>query len=310
VNLRDTIGKGQIPKALEDLIAFTEKPENGNFKNHAIILKAKYIRIINSDIKGTWKFEDLNQVENKLLDDILNLIDLIESDKKSERHLQIIEENRKEIADLKKVITKLNIEAGKEMISRLGECWSEIYQFEREFRKVVNEFILHYISQRDDKGKEFSSMLELELNSQASNFFTNMDEKKDNELNSNGNKSLESKENNDSSQTYPPKDIELIKKAFNEEHKVSPKEHEYFNLKFQSLFEKFDYPDLVLEKNRFWLTQKLYTKARKYHDCYLRFLLNFKKLDYKECLTCLINMATEKSSINEYLQGLELSPLG
>lgn len=283
-SIRKRVVKIELQNGLDELLKLGGEIYNGQFLVHIELIYARFNKLKNERLLGLSKFDDLNPQENKLIFDILSILDIIRDEERAYKQLRILSENQNDIADLKSILTQLNFELTKESIHKLGECWSEIYQFEREFKKIANEFILHYLTQREEM-KDFDSIaqLELEINSlfpippQPIKTVEQIEERKD----------------------AQEKVTEVVKEAYSGIHEINPSDYEYFHLKFQKLFEKFEIPDTTLERNKFWLPKELYYFAREYHNCYLRYMFFFKKQELDECLTCLKNMEKEKSRIEE-----------
>ena len=282
LSVKKDVSEFKLKSALKALMELSPEIYDGQFHRQIDLLNARFHQIEKDRFLGISKSEELRPEENKLVWDILSLLDTLKEEKRALEQLEILIANQNAIADLKSILTHLNIEFAKETMHKLGECWSEIYQFEREFKKVNNEFVWHYLNQKTSSYElNPISQLELEINS----LFPIPPIKSEDYI-------KERKE--------AQKDIaNILNEAYSDEHKVSSKEHEYFSLKFQKLFEKFEVPDTTLEKNKFWLPKNLYYYAREYHNCYLRYMFFFKQQDYPESLTCLKNMEDEKGNIEK-----------
>ena len=291
--IEEKVKKYEIESALTDLSELSKTIYGGQFQIEAHLLESRYNRMKKSGRMGVWDFDNLNIEQNRLVLDVLTLLHIIRDEHKAEKQIEILQQNQNEIANLKSILTEINVEVAKETIARLGECWSEIYQFERDFKKINNEFVFHYLNQDTNNAKlDDLSQLELEINS----LFPIPPEP------------IKSKTDISERETCRESINEVLMNAYNNEnHEVSSKEHEYFLLKFQKLFEKFEVPDTTLEKNKFWLPRELYLYAREYHNCYLRFLFYFKREEYGESHKCLINMETEKGHVEDIVLNLGIN---
>ena len=280
--VKNYIGSGDIESAINTLMEIARIPSSGLNLNEVLTISFRYNSLIKEGDSGGLKGEEKRIVQSEIVQSILNKL-------KEINIVVTVEENSKEIKkngeklelinkELSKLNTKLslNLEIAKERISRLGECWTKIYVFEKEFYSVLNEFIQTVV-------KEYTSpSLSEELSDKIKKF--NIDTNTDNYLELNRNAEFRN----------------WFAKIDLPEDKLTN-----FIKKLDKAFVKYKSADLVLEKTRFWLGEEFYDEARKYHNCYPTFLSDFKNKNYLGCTVCGQTLVDSKVSIDSHIKRLQ-----
>ncbi|MEM6767935.1 MAG: hypothetical protein AAF824_22085 [Bacteroidota bacterium] len=298
--VRDKLEMGDVGGALHAIEELTTLSDKDPVQNTSIItLKSRYAQIQQRKISGGLTIEQELNLNSQLTDSILlflttvNLKERVISDqervisdlaetqkavklneetlKGNERKINEIDENLDKLTE--KLTLALNVEVAKERITKLGECWEAMYIFENRLFRIVKEFIEKLLEEKVKEPDLKEKLSALGFNRGLDDMYTLLDHK----------------------------DVKL---ALNKEG-LAEDQHAALLSQLEEAFEAYYDADLVLEKNKFWLGFDIYEEARRYHNCYPKFLKQYREKDYAACFTCLKNQKEAKGSIENSIKRIQ-----
>ena len=290
LDVRDKLVNMDIGGAIESLEQLATVSDLTSYQSTNVrMFRFQFSQISNKMANGALTVEQEYQMNNTLASSILSFLaninlnervisDLAETQKAVKLNEETLKGNERKINEIDENIDKLNdkmslllnVEIAKERITKLGECWTAMYIFENRLFSLVVDFITSLLGDKA-KNSEIKELLsDLSFNKGLENLYALL--------------------------AHPEVSTALNNDSLNQD------EHAALLEKLEWAFEDYKEADLVLERNKFWLGFDIYEEARKYHNCYPKFLAKYRERQYAACFNCLEHQKEAKGTIESSIK--------
>lgn len=268
-SIKIKIGESDLEGAfsdMEELIELVDK--DGVYETDLILMKNRYNRIQKKKLKGILSAEDQKE-ENIIIVNFLDFLGKMNVERIVRENQEKIDGIEDAVKDLRYMLS-LNVEIAKERINKLGQCWSAMHRFENKLFRIVEDFIQCLLSDKEIPDELSSKFKAFRFNKTLDNLFQLLSD-------------------------------ESLISILDHSH-ISNDDHLKLLQRMEAVFLDYEEADMVLEENKFWLGYEIYEEARLYHNCYPRFLEQYREKIYTGCLGCLKYQKAAKDSIEAIIK--------
>ena len=268
-SIKTKIGESDLDGAFNDMEKLiSQVDKEGVYETDLILMKNRYSRIQKKKMQGILGLEEERE-ENIITVNLLDFLGKMNVELIVRENQEKIDGIEDAVKDLRYMLS-LNVEIAKERINRLGQCWSAMHRFENKLFRIVEDFIQCLLSEKDISEELNTKFKAFRFNKTLDNLFQLLS------------------------------DESLI--SILDHSNISNDDHLKLLQRMETAFLDYEEADMVLEENKFWLGYEIYEEARLYHNCYPRFLEQYREKIYTGCLGCLKYQKAAKDSIEAIIK--------